>query len=65
MTKLKVQDMHCEHCGVRVSRALDEQGIRYQVQLADRTVSIEGSEAEVLKAVEALDDIGYEALREQ
>lgn len=64
MTRLKVQDMHCEHCVGRVSKALDAQGLRYRVTLEDRTVAVDGGEDAVRKAIEALDDIGYEAVIE-
>lgn len=61
MKKLQVPDMHCGHCEERVGKALDAAGISHTINLEDRTVSIAGDEASVRKAVEALDDIGYEA----
>ena len=54
-------DMHCEMCVKRVTKALNEQGLDFSVSLADKTVTINGTEEDVQKAVKALDAIGFEA----
>lgn len=61
MTTLKVPDMHCEKCVERITNALNREGMTFKVSLPDKTVSVEGEKAVVDKAVEALDDIGFEA----
>lgn len=62
MTTLKVEDMHCEKCVERISKALDAAGITYTVSLAEKTVTIDGDENLVKTAIEELDDLGFEAV---
>lgn len=62
MTILKVEDMHCEKCVERISRALTAAGIAYTVSLEERTVTIDGSGQTVKTAIEELDDLGFEAV---
>ena len=54
-------DMHCEMCVKRVTKALNEQGLDFSVSLADKTVTVNGSDEDVQKAVKARDAIGFEA----
>ena len=54
-------DMHCEMCVKRVTKALNEQNLDFSVSLADKTVTVNGSDEDVQKAVKALDTIGFEA----
>lgn len=61
MTVLKVPDMHCENCVRRITEALTEEKLHFSVSLPDRTVSVEGGDAAVEKAIEAMDDLGFEA----
>lgn len=59
MKTLKVPDMHCPKCVERISKALTAQGIDFQVNLAEKTVSVQDDR--VAEAVEALDDLGFTA----
>lgn len=63
MVILNVPDMRCEHCVARITKALEEQKLNFTVLLSSKTVEIDGDEAAVSKAVEALDDAGYETTR--
>ena len=54
-------DMKCEMCVKRVTKALNEQGLDFTVSLNDKTVTVNGSDDDVQKAVKALDAIGFEA----
>lgn len=63
MTVLKAEDMHCEKCVERIHNALTEAKIDHQVDLATKTVSIDGCEKCVETAVEVLDDLGFEAVQ--
>ncbi|MFI3171860.1 MAG: heavy-metal-associated domain-containing protein [Eubacteriales bacterium] len=58
MKILKVPDMHCEKCVSRISNALTEAGIQFEIDLASQTVSVE--EAKEALAIEELDDLGFE-----
>jgi len=61
MTVLQVPQMSCEHCVARITKALTEENIDFIVSLENKTVQINGDNSNVSKAIEALDDIGYEA----
>lgn len=63
MTKLHVKEMSCNHCVGRIDKVLGEAGITHTVTLEDKSVTIEGDEAIVQKAIEELDDIGFTASR--
>ncbi len=61
MTKLNVPDMHCEHCVQRITKALQQQGMEFKVDLSSRTVEVAGDERTLAVAIDALDDLGFEA----
>ena len=61
MTTLKVPDMHCEKCVERITNALNAAKLTFHVSLEDKTVTIDGDESNVNTAVEALDDLGFDA----
>lgn len=61
MKVLNVPDMSCEHCVRRITEALTEAGLNFQVDLQSRTVEISGDNQAVQTAIAALDDIGYDA----
>ena len=56
MTIIKAEDMHCEKCVERITKAMTDAG------LADKTVSIDGCDSCVKKALEILDDLGFEGI---
>ena len=60
MTVIKVKDMHCEKCVARITKLLTEEGIDFSVNLAEKTVTVNGCEHCVKTAMEALDDLGFE-----
>lgn len=61
MTVLKVPEMSCSHCVDRISKALTAENLDFIVSLEEKTVQINGSDADVSKAIAALDDVGYDA----
>ena len=40
--KISVPDMHCENCVKRINNALEEAGIKFSVDLAEKTVTVDG-----------------------
>ena len=63
MTKvLKVEGIHCNMCVSRINKALTAAGLDFSVSLEDKTVTVNGTEDDVKKAVEELDDLGFEAI---
>lgn len=60
MKKLNVATMRCEKCVARISAALEEAEIAFEISLEDKLVSVD--EAKVAEAIEALDDLGFEAV---
>ena len=51
--------MHCEKCVERISKAFDKAELTYEVNLSDKTVSVDGCENCVAKAKEILEDLGF------
>jgi len=57
MKKINVLEMHCNNCINRISKALAEEGITFEISLEEKTVSC--AEADVDKVNEILDDLGF------
>lgn len=62
MTVIKAEDMHCKKCEERIANAMKEAGLDFEVNLEDKTVSIDGCSTCVNKALEILDDLGFEGV---
>lgn len=60
MTTIKVEDMHCEKCVERITKAMEREGLDFQVSLQEKTVTIDGCDHCVKSAIEILDDLGFE-----
>lgn len=61
MTILKVEEMHCPVCVSRISAALTEAGIQFEVDLDTKTVSVEDGKVDL--AIDELDDLGFDAVK--
>ena len=61
MTTLKVPEMHCNHSVARITKALSEAGLKFEVSLDDKTVSVDGCSGCVEKAVSEIEDLGFSA----
>ena len=57
--KIKVEDMHCEHCVKRIENALNAEAIDFCVSLENKSVTVNGCEHCLKKAVSALEDLGF------
>lgn len=57
--KISVEDMHCERCVERITKALDETGINFKVDLENRTVTVDGCENCLKSALTELEDLGF------
>ncbi len=64
MKVIKVEDMHCEKCVERITKILTEKGLKFEVSLADKTVTIDGCDHCLKTALDALDDLGFEGVVE-
>ena len=64
MKVIKVADMHCEKCVERITKLLTEEGLKFEVSLADQMVTIDGCDHCLQTALEALDDLGFEGVVE-
>lgn len=64
MKVLKVEDMHCSMCVSRIEKALTAAGLSFSVSLADKTVTVNGGDADVARAIAELDDLGFDAKAE-
>ena len=59
MTTLNVPNMHCGKCLARITNALNEANISFEISLENKTVKVD--EANVTKTIEELDDLGFTA----
>lgn len=57
--KISVPDMHCNKCVERINKALNETGIKYEVSLDHKTVTIDGCEHCLKTALTELEDLGF------
>lgn len=62
MKKFICGEMMCEGCVNRIKKGLLEAGIKNTVDLASKTVTVEGGPSCEAKAVEILDDLGFSAV---
>ena len=58
MKTIKVPDMMCENCVKRITNALNEAELKFNVSLADKTVTIDGCDC-LKTALEELEDLGF------
>ena len=61
MTVLNIKEMSCNHCVQRINTLLENLSIKHTISLDDKTVTIDGSQNEVNRVIEELDDIGLTA----
>ena len=55
-----VPDMSCDHCKMRISKALEAAGVKeFEVSVEDKRVTAEGADASYIQAV--IEDSGYDA----
>ena len=59
MTTIKVPDMMCENCVRRITEALTAAELKFEVNLADKNVVIDGCQHCVKPAVGELEDLGF------
>ncbi len=64
MTTLKVPEMHCNNCVNRITKALTAADLKFEVSLENKTVTIDGCDSCVEKAISELDDLGFSAERQ-
>lgn len=60
MKVFKCEEMMCDHCVSRINEALTKAGLEHQVNLAEKTVIVEGCESCARQAAEILDDLGFD-----
>ena len=51
--------MMCEHCVARITEALKAKDLKFTVDLAGKTVSIDGCEHCAATAIHELEDLGF------
>ena len=59
MKTIKVPDMMCENCVRRITNALTEADLKFQVSLEEMAVTVDGCENCVKTAVSELEDLGF------
>ena len=65
MKVIKVEGMHCDACVDRITKAMTEEGLKFEVSLPNKTVTIDETDEEQIRtALETLDDLGFEGVIE-
>ena len=59
MTTINVPDMMCENCVKRITNALTDVDLKFEVSLADKTVTIDGCQNCLKTALGELEDLGF------
>ncbi|MEG0895169.1 MAG: heavy-metal-associated domain-containing protein [Oscillospiraceae bacterium] len=59
MKVLNVPQIHCQNCVKRISQALSQQGIKYEISAENKTVTID--EKDINATISVLDDLGFDA----
>ena len=59
MKTISVPDMMCQNCVKRITNALTEADLKFEVSLADKTVSIDGCQNCLKTAMGELEDLGF------
>lgn len=59
MKTINVPDMHCNKCVERITKALNQESLKFEVSLEQKTVSIDGCDHCVATAMETLEAIGF------
>ena len=59
MFKISVPDMMCENCVKRITNALTDADLKFEVSLPDKTVTIDGCQNCLKTAVGELEDLGF------
>ena len=57
--EISVPDMHCNKCVERINKALNVTGIKYEVSLDSKTVTVDGCEHCLKTALAELEDLGF------
>ena len=57
--KILVSDIHCENCVKRIDNALKSTGIKYTVNLTEKTVTVDGCDHCLKTAINELEDLGF------
>ncbi|MBK5201150.1 MAG: heavy-metal-associated domain-containing protein [Spirochaetaceae bacterium] len=63
MVKLIVKDMMCQHCVKKIDNALEDANIKHEINLEDKTVSVDVDSMQLLEVLEKLENLGYSAER--
>ena len=59
MFKISVPDMMCENCVKRITNALTDADLKFEVSLADKIVTIDGCQNCLKTAMGELEDLGF------
>lgn len=57
--KISVPDMHCNKCVERIEKALSQTGIKFEVSLENKTVTVDGCDHCLKTALTELEDLGF------
>lgn len=59
---IMIKNMNCEHCVARISKALEDANIDFEISLENKSVSVEKNGDIVTKAKKVISEAGYTIL---
>lgn len=59
---LKAEDMHCEKCVERITKAMKAANLDFEVSLENKTVTVNGCEHCAAQAKKIMDDLGFDTV---
>lgn len=62
MTIIKAEDMHCEKCVERITKAMKEADLEFKVDLERKEIAVDGGEEYIKAAIDILDDLGFDGI---
>ncbi len=57
--KISVPDMHCNKCVERIEKSLSQTGVKFEVSLESKTVTVDGCDHCLKTALTELEDLGF------
>lgn len=63
MIKLKISSMTCNHCASKIKNALEQINVKHEINLAEKVLSVDVDNMQLIEVIEKLETLGYSAER--
>lgn len=61
MKRLSVPEMHCEGCVDRISTALSDAGLEFEIDLPAKQVAVKNDDTIISRTIAILEDLGFDS----